>query len=132
MTVILDVSGAMEIIRRTEKAGRFSDLLKSASLRLSPDLYIPELANTLRKYYVAKIYTEEQCLQYIEAGIKLVDHFVDSKELWQEAFCEAINNNHSVYDLFYVVSARRYGGTLVTNDGPLAAICEKLQIPYCY
>jgi predicted nucleic acid-binding protein len=132
MTVILDASGAMEIIRSTEKAGRFSDLLKSASLRLSPDLYVPELSNTLRKYYTAKIYTEEQCHKYIEAGISLVDHFVDSKELWQEAFREAINNNHSVYDLFYVIAARRHNGTLITNDGPLVAICEKLQIPYCY
>jgi predicted nucleic acid-binding protein len=132
MTVILDVSGAMEIIRRTEKAERFSDLLKNASLRLSPDLYVPELANTLRKYCTARIYTEEQCHKYIEAGIRLVDHFVDSRELWQEDFREAINNNHSAYDLFYVVAARRYSGTLITNDGPLAAICKKLQIQYCY
>jgi predicted nucleic acid-binding protein len=132
VTVVLDVSGAMAILLKTGKAKKFGELLKTAAIRFSSDLYIPELSNTLWKYCTAKLLTKDQCLQYIDEGIKLVDHFVDSRKLWQEAFYEGLNHNHSIYDMFYAVTARREGGTLITNDGPLAAICKKLKIQYCY
>jgi predicted nucleic acid-binding protein len=97
-------------------------------LRLAPDLYISELSNTLWKYYKAKIFSFDECNQYIEDGIDLIDIFIDSKEIWQEAFAEGVKNNHPVYDMYYAVIARRNSGTLITNDGDLAKICKKNNI----
>jgi len=50
------------------------------------------------------------------------DDFIDAKELWKEALGEGIRNNHSIYDMYYSVLARRNDATLITNDGLLADI----------
>ncbi|MDR1748771.1 MAG: type II toxin-antitoxin system VapC family toxin [Spirochaetaceae bacterium] len=131
MIAAVDVSGTMEILLQKEKAEQFSALLQDAALVLAPDLYISELTNTLWKYHRSHILTKDECIQYINDGISYVDKFINSKELWQEAFSEGINNNHSIYDMFYMVVARRNDGILITNDSVLATICRKNNIQVC-
>jgi predicted nucleic acid-binding protein len=128
MTGSIDVRGAMEILLQKEKADKFSKVLQEAALVIAPDLYISELTNTFWKYHRANILTKDQCVQYIKDGISYVDKFIDSKELWQEAFSEGINNNHSIYDMIYMVAARRNDGILITNDSVLATICKNNNI----
>jgi predicted nucleic acid-binding protein len=131
MIGVIDVCGAMEILLRKEKADKFSKALQEAALVIVPDLYVSELTNTLWKYYRAKILNKDECVQYIKNGINYVDKFIDSRELWQEAFSEGINNNHSIYDMLYMVVARRNGGVIITNDSVLAAICRNNNIQLC-
>lgn len=45
---------------------------------------------------------------------------------------EGIRNSHSIYDLYYLILARRNDGVLVTNDGPLANIAKELRIEVCF
>jgi predicted nucleic acid-binding protein len=132
MTGSLDVCGAMEILLRKEKADKLSKVLQEATLVIAPDLYISELTNTFWKYYRANILTKDECVQYIKDGINFVDKFIGGKELWQEAFSEGIHNNHSIYDMFYLVVARRNDGIVITNDSVLAAICKDNNIQTCY
>jgi predicted nucleic acid-binding protein len=127
----IDVCGAMEILLQKEKAEKFSKILQEATLIIAPDLYISELTNTLWKYNREKILSKDECVQYIKDGIHYVDKFIDSKELWQEAFSEGIKNNHSIYDMFYMVVTRRNDGILITNDSVLAAICKNNNIQIC-
>jgi len=131
MTVSIDVCGAMEILMQRENAEKFGKALRAAALVVAPDLYVSELANTLWKYCRAELLTEDECLQCMQDGISYVDRFVDSKDLWQEAFSEGISNNHSIYDMLYMVAARRHGGTLITSDSVLAAICRNNNIKIC-
>ena len=131
MIVAIDVCGAMEILMQREKAKKFGKVLQEAALVVAPDLYIPELTNTLWKYCRAELLDKDECVQCIQNGINYVDKFIDSKDLWQEAFSEGINNKHSIYDMFYIVVTRRYGGILLTNDSVLAAICKKNNIKIC-
>ena len=132
MTLVIDVAGVMEIILHKGKAGKFNKLLHEAGQIIAPDLYVSELANTLWKYYRANEYSLDKCSLYIRKGIELVDKFISSKELWQEAFAEGVNNKHSIYDMFYMVAARRYGGIVVTSDSVLAAICKKNHVQVCF
>jgi predicted nucleic acid-binding protein len=132
MIAVLDVSGAAQILLQTSKRDKFEAVLKDASLTLAPDLYISELSNTLWKYCQKEIYTPVECVQLINNGLNYINKFIDSNDVWEEAFSEAVKNKHPVYDMFYAVIARRNGGTLVTNDEDLAKICKKLGIKYCY
>ena len=61
----------------------------------------------------------------------MIDDFLDAKALWKEALAEGIKNNHSIYDMYYAVLARRNDATLITNDEALAKVCEKLSIDIC-
>jgi len=131
MTAVIDVSGAMEILLHKEKTDKFYKALQNAGLVIAPDLYISELANTLWKYHKAKTLSKDESSLYMKQGLKMINNFVNSKEIWEEAFFEGINNNHSIYDMFYMVAARRHAGTLITNDSTLAAICRKNHVQVC-
>jgi predicted nucleic acid-binding protein len=131
MTVVVDVSGVIEILLCREKADKFDEAMQGVTQIVTPDLYISELTNTLWKYYTKKMQPKNKCIDYIKDGIDFIDKFIDSKEIWEEAFVEGINNKHSIYDMFYMVAARRNNATLITNDAILAAICKKNHIQVC-
>lgn len=130
MTIILDVSAAIEILLDKEKKETFDHIYQTASWVIAPDLYVAEMSNVFWKYYRAKMLSHDECMQYAEDGITMIDDFIDARQLWQEALGEGIKNNHSVYDMLYVVLARRHDATLITNDGALSAICKKLNVAY--
>jgi predicted nucleic acid-binding protein len=132
MLVVPDVSASIQILLKAEKELKYKCPLAEADLVVAPDLYVPELTNTLWKYYRAKILTKEQCEQYIQDGIGYIDNFIDSKEIWKEAFTEGINNDHSVYDMLYLITARRNNAVLLTNDSALGKICKKENIEYVF
>jgi predicted nucleic acid-binding protein len=132
MIAILDVSAAIEIVLKKEKKDLFNKTFKEASWVLAPDLFVSEISNVLWKYYKAKIISHEECIEYVEDGIDMIDDFIDGRELWKEALSEGIKNNHSVYDMYYAVLARRNDAVLITNDGQLAKISKELKIETCY
>lgn len=128
MTAVLDVSAAIEILLQKEKKELFNATYEKASWIIAPDLYVAELSNVLWKYYKAGLISHTECIQYVEDGIELIDDFFESKDLWKEALGEGIKNTHSVYDMYYAVLARRNDATLITNDGQLSLICNRLNI----
>jgi predicted nucleic acid-binding protein len=131
MIVVLDVSAAIEIILQKDKKDLFNSIYKKGTWIIAPDLFVAEITNVLWKYHKAKVLTHEDCIQYVQDGIDLVDDFIDARELWKESLAEGIKNNHSIYDMYYSVLARRNDAILITNDGPLANICKKLNIEVC-
>ena len=70
-------------------------------------------------------------IQYVQDGIDMIDDFIETRKLWKEALAEGMKNNHSIYDMYYAILARRKDATLITNDGALAKVCEKLSIDIC-
>lgn len=131
MIIVLDVSASIEILFQREKADKFKGVYNQGSWIIAPDLFIAEITNVLWKYYKAGLITHKDCIQYVQDGIDMIDDFLDAKELWKEALAEGIKNNHSIYDMYYAVLARRNDATLITNDEALAKVCERLSIEIC-
>ena len=67
-------------------------------------------------------------LKKIEEGISLIDEFVPLKENADEAFAEAVRQNHSVYDMFYLTLVRRSAGTLFSLDKKLVNLCVEMKL----
>ncbi len=128
MIVVLDVSAAVEIILQKEKKQVFFEKYQAAKWVIAPDLYASEITNVFWKYHQANIISHEDCVQFVEDGLNLIDDFFDTKLLWQEALAEGIKNSHPIYDMFYAVLARRNDATLITSDKKLLAICTRLNI----
>lgn len=126
--IVLDVSAAIQIILQKDKKDYFTSIYSNATWVIAPSLYISEITNVLWKYNKAKIFTHDECQQYVNDGIELVDDFIETKELWKEVLGESIKYSHSAYDLFYAVLARRQDSKLVTNDKDLEKICKKMKI----
>jgi predicted nucleic acid-binding protein len=129
---VIDASGVIQIVLHKAKQKKFEDALHDAGLVLAPDLYVSELSNTLWKYSTKDIYTPEECIQFIQDGLGFINNYINSKDIWKEAFGEAVKNKHPVYDMLYAVTARRNNALLITNDEDLSKICGKLGIEYCY
>jgi predicted nucleic acid-binding protein len=128
MIVTLDVSAAIEILLQKDKKDKFDKVYKSAEWVIAPDLFVSEITNAFWKYNRAGILTHEECTQYVEDGINMVDDFIESKEIWKEALGESIKNNHPVYDMCYAILTRRHDGALISNDKELSILCKKLKI----
>jgi predicted nucleic acid-binding protein len=125
MIIVLDASGAVEIALGRENAPRFMDYLKKTDVILAPDIYVSEITNVFWKYSQFSQFTDEICLKGIEFCINLIDDFLDSKNLWREAYYESVKNNSSTYDMFYLVAARRNYGRIVSMDKRLNMLAEK-------
>ena len=131
MIIVLDVSAAIEIIFQREKKDKFKNVYNQGNWIIAPNLFIAEITNVLWKYFKAGVITHVDCIQYVQDGLNMVDDFIATSELWKKTLAEGIRNNHSVYDMYYAILARRNDATLITNDGALAKICQKLSIKNC-
>ena len=125
MTVVLDASGAVEIALKNLRSEDFKEILQKADVILAPDTYISEVTNVFWKYRKFSNFSDEICLSGIEFCINLIDNFIASKELWRESYSEGIKNQSSTYDMFYLITARRNSGFLISTDKKLNTIADK-------
>ena len=125
MTVVLDASGAVEIALKNLRSEDFKEILLKADVILAPDTYISEVTNVFWKYRKFSNFSDEICLSGIEFCINLIDNFIASKELWRESYSEGIKNQSSTYDMFYLITARRNSGFLISTDKKLNTIADK-------
>ncbi|WP_304224960.1 type II toxin-antitoxin system VapC family toxin [Gracilinema caldarium] len=124
MRVVLDASAAIEIALEREHSKIFLEKVKNSSVVLAPDTFVSEVTNVFWKYKKFQQFTDDVCIAGIEFCINLVDIFVDSKELWREAYLEGIKNNSSPYDMFYLVVARRNVAKILSCDKKLFEIAQ--------
>ncbi|MGI2323700.1 MULTISPECIES: type II toxin-antitoxin system VapC family toxin [Methylococcus] len=126
MRAVLDASAAANIVMRTERAPDFIERLEGSSLVLAPALFHSEIANTLWKYVRFGNLDRETALTCYEEAIGLVDAFETDEQLATEAISAAIQYSHPVYDLLYVILARRHGCKVLTADKKLISLIEKI------
>lgn len=126
MRAVLDASAAANIILRTELAPALIEKLKHSHLVIAPTLFHSEIANTLWKYVRSGDLDKETALTRYAEAIGLVDIFEADEQLAAEALFTAIRYNHAVYDMLYVILARRHGCSILTVDKKLIALIRQL------
>ena len=126
MRIVLDASAAVNIILRTDRARSLIEVLESGQLVIAPTLYQIEIANTLWKYVRAGEFEKETAFSRYEEAQALIDSFERDEHLAEEALSAAIRLNHPVYDLLYVVLARRHGCKVLTVDKRLIALLTEM------
>jgi predicted nucleic acid-binding protein len=125
MIVVLDVSAAAEILLHRAEAARLGRCVEEAEWVLAPALYTAELCNVFWKYHEFHSLSRETSEQAITQGMALPDTFSDDRELQREAFAMACLCRRPVYDMFYLVLARRHSASLLTMDKSLRALARK-------
>ena len=116
MKLVLDASAAIEIALQRGRAPALSDAVGQADLVLAPDLFVPEVVNTIWKYHHFERLALDVCDQAIDAALRLVDTIVSTRELHGEAFLLARSARRPVYDMFYLALARREDALFLTLD----------------
>lgn len=126
--IVLDASAAVRVVLRQEGSARWIDLLESASLVIAPSLVCAEVANTLWKYQRRGEISAAEGIRLYQLATSLVDDLIPTEELALEAFSEATRQSHPVYDMLYVVAARRYGCAFLTADNRLASLAAEMNL----
>ena len=125
MRVVLDASAALEVALQRKQAPRFASILEEADVVLAPDLFVPEVVNTIWKYHLFEHLSLSVCDRALEAALGLVDAFVSSKEVSSEAFLLARTARRPAYDMFYLALARREDAAFLTTDAALRKEAER-------
>lgn len=122
--IVLDASAVTEMIRRTPDGLALIDLAMVNEKRISCDLIRAELASVFRKLTRMGGLSPKQAETLFSKSLRLVNKLYPIEDLQSEALRESIRLNHSTYDMFYFVLARRTGGTLFTTDRKLMQLCQ--------
>ncbi len=128
MMIVLDCSAAVEMVTNTARGNAFRMLMLKDENVYAPVLFRVEVLNTFWKYVYTNKMTFDEAKENIEDAVDLVDEFCDLDDMADEVFAEAVNTKHSVYDLFYLVLARRHGATLFTVDQKLIELCIQMHV----
>lgn len=125
MIVVLDASAAIEIALSRHNAELYEMKIEKASKVMTSELYKAETANVLWKYNIAGLLNREEVQKRLRYCDELIDEYIDISENNEEALNEGIRMKHSVYDLLYLVIARRNGAILLTQDKRLNEIAKE-------
>ena len=126
MRIVLDASAAANIILRTDLAPALIERLGQGRLVIAPSLFHSEIANTLGKYVRCGDLSKDTALARYAEAVGLVDAFEADEALATEALSAAIRYNHPVYDLLYVILARRHGCRVLTVDKRLITLAGQI------
>ena len=125
MRVVLDASAAIEVVLQRSHAARFAAILGEADVVLAPDLFVPEVVNTIWKYHHFEHLGLAVCQDALEAALGLADTLVPSIEICGEAFLLARTTRRPAYDMFYLALARREDASFLTRDAALRREAER-------
>lgn len=121
--VVLDNCALVEIILGSEQGIALKNLLLEGEECVSVDLLRAELVSVLRKLVAKGCMEKKDALAHLDDALSLVDTFYPVGDLQTEVLSESIRLQHSSYDMFYFVLARRLGATLFTTDRKLVNLC---------
>lgn len=122
--IVLDASAACDMARQTEDGLVFCSLMLSDEKVISCDLLRAESVSVFRKLCRRGVISAEEAQDCYMDSVSLVDEYYPIEEFQEEVLAESIRLNHSSYDMFYFVLARRFAATLFTLDRKLIKLCE--------
>ncbi len=122
--IVLDVNAAVAMALGTEEGLALRELMLEGEGAVAPRLFLTEAANVAWQYARAGHLDESGALALFEKLAELPDGFTDDEALLVEAIHEAARCEHPVYDMLYLVLARRNAATLFTFDKRLQRLCE--------
>ena len=129
MRITIDVSAAVEIVMGGKRQEEIINILNDADWVIAPSLFIYEASNTLWKYHEYQDYSKEDIMKKIEYLYKMVDQFIDAKDIFEEVLPLSCKINHPAYDAMYLVTSRRKNATLVTLDKRLVRAAKSIDVP---
>ena len=125
----IDASAAVRVALDAETHASIIDRLMTAEAIYAPSIFVVETASAFCKYVKARHISEAEALANHRSAVELIDRSIDSIELFPEAFALALQRQHPVYDVLYLITARRTSSTLMTLDKALADLAGRLDIP---
>ncbi len=131
MITVLDASAAIEIVLQRKNATKLSEYITTAEWVTAPELFIPEVVNTIWKYQKFADLPFPACEKALEYALALPDDFINEQDMCREVFKLSCTLDHPSYDIFYLITARRNNAMLLTLDKKLVQLAVKCNVDVC-
>jgi predicted nucleic acid-binding protein len=120
----------MRIVVGGEGRDSIEAAIAEADEVIAPTLITAEIGNALWKYVRAGAFDAQSAVSKLTLALNLLDRQQPLTEsITAEAIKEATRCGHPVYDLLYVVTARRNAAAaLATADKRLAQVANRLHV----
>ena len=128
MKLVLDASAAVPASVLSEADSELLDVIDAASDVIAPSLFVAEVTSGLWKYVAAGEISVDTAIARLHRAVSIVHSFEPIETLADETLREAAARRHSVYDMFYLVLARREHATVLTLDRRLRNLAETMGI----
>ena len=122
--IVFDSCALVDMARQTEEGLALQSLALNGEKAISCELVRAEVVSVFRKLARTQGLKPAQAELYVSAALALVDDFYPLRGLQTEVLRESLRLDHSSYDMFYFVLARRTGATLFTLDRKLMRLCR--------
>lgn len=129
MKIMLDASAAIPAALGHEPGPAILGIVARASLVIVPDIFVAEVTSGLWKYVNAGRFSIDHAIIRLRRTLDFVKRRELTQDLAEEVLQEAAARRHPVYDMFYVVLARREGAVVVTLDKRLRKLLEEMGLP---
>ena len=117
--MVLDASGAIELLLNTARGKRIATRLAAADAVHAPHLVDVEIAHVLRRYVLRGALDERRAtlalVHWRSLDVERYPHEPFLGNVWR------LRDNLTAYDAIYVALAEALGTVLVTGDRKLAA-----------
>ncbi len=123
--IVVDASVAVDLIVHPSDNRVEAKLLSEARWVLAPTLFVAEVTNAFWKYHAFQDLPQDKASAGIKLALDLPDSLADDTELQVEAFALSCLTRHSVYDMIYLVLARRNAALFLTKDKALKKLAAK-------
>jgi predicted nucleic acid-binding protein len=124
VTVVLDAGAGIEVVLNRSRSDEIASVLDSSTRVYAPSLYTAEVTNALWKYLRSGQVGKEDAKEALRIALGLIDEFPNLQDCTDEVLSESVRLNHSAYDIFYLVLARRTDSTLITLDRKLLSLAS--------
>jgi predicted nucleic acid-binding protein len=128
MIVVLDASAAVRVVTRQPEADRLATWLSAASRVVVPDLFASEVSSALWKLARFAGLPSQVAGDALSAALALPDEVLGGADLAPEVLQLALQRQRAVYDLYYLIAARRLGANLLTTDKGLATFAREIGV----
>ena len=123
--IVMDANAALAVAMGLDVGDAPTLLCDEDEEIIAPTLLTAEVCHTLSKYVQGGYMEVRDAVDCGRDALSLVDRFVDDSALWIESLSEAARLDHSSYDMFYLLLARRECATLFTLDRKLQDLSSR-------
>lgn len=123
--IVLDTSAAIEIVKNSIDGRSLQGLMAPEETCIAPSFFRVEMANAVRNQIIRREIDSRDAVDFYNNGLALMDMLWPTEDLLPESLTEALRLNHPVYDIAYLVLARRLNATVFSFDKRLNELCDE-------
>jgi len=128
---VLDTNVAIAIAIGDKRGEFYKEAVQNEDRVISSEFMLAESIHVIRKYVLRDEIEVGDADKWLTTIKSLVDDFYPVKADIREALHESIRLNHSPYDLFFFILARRFGACMLSFDQALVDLCFKEGLSTC-